>query len=83
MEHQVEVLKGQITKTKQQLEKTESMLQEERSAGSQLQDMEEDYSNWIADPRDVRFDESWKIIVVIAFLLPITLICLFFWVILT
>ncbi len=83
MEHQVEVLKGQITKTKQQLEKTESMLQEERSAGSQLQEMEEDYSNWIADPRDVRFDESWKIIVVIAFLLPITLICLFFWVILT
>tara|TARA_Y100001968_G_C19396632_1_gene738703 strand:+ start:564 stop:803 length:240 start_codon:yes stop_codon:yes gene_type:complete len=79
----VEVLKGQITKTKQQLEKTESMLQEERSAGSQLQEMEEDYSNWIADPRDVRFDESWKIIVVIAFLLPITLICLFFWVILT
>ena len=83
MEHQVEVLKGQITKTKQQLEKTESMLQEELSAGSQLQEMEEDYSNWIADPRDVRFDESWKIIVVIAFLLPITLICLFFWVILT
>ena len=58
------------------------MLQE-RSAGNQLQEMEEDYSNWIADPRDVRFDESWKIIVVIAFLLPITLICLFFWVILT
>ena len=83
MEHQVEVLKGQLTKTKQQSEKTESMLQEERSAGSQLQEMEEDYSNWIADPRDVRFDESWKIIVVIAFLLPITLICLFFWVILT
>ena len=82
MEHQVEVLKGQITKTKQQLEKTESMLQE-RFAGNQLQEMEEDYSNWIADPRDVRFDESWKIIVVIAFLLPITLICLFFWVILT
>ena len=82
MEHQAEVLKGQLTKTKQQLEKTESMLQE-RSAGNQLQKMEEDYSNWIADPRDVRFDESWKIIVVIAFLLPITLICLFFWVILT
>ena len=44
MEHQAEVLKGQLTKTKQQLEKTESMLQE-RSAGNQLQKMKEDYSN--------------------------------------
>ena len=83
MESQLENLKGQLTKTKEQLEKTEALLQEELSPGKQLQKMKDDYSNWVADPRDVRFDESWKLILVIAFLLPTTLSCLFFWIMLT
>ena len=83
MESQLESLNGQLTKTKEQLEKTEVLLREELSPGNQLQKMEEDYSNWVADPRDVRFDESWRLILVIAFLLPTTLSCLFFWIILT
>ena len=83
MESQLENLKGQLTKTKEQLEKTEVLLREELSSGKQLQKMKDDYSNWVADPRDVRFDESWKLILVIAFLLPTTLSCLFFWIIFT
>ena len=83
MESQLESLKGQLTKTKDQLEKTEVLLREELSPGNQLQKMEDDYSNWVADPRDVRFDESWRLILVVAFLLPTTLSCLFFWIILT
>lgn len=83
MESQLKNLKGQLTKTKEQLEKTEALLREELSPGKQLQKMKDDYSNWVADPRDVRFDESWKLILVIAFLLPTTLSCLFFWIILT
>ena len=83
MESQLESLKRQLTKTKEQLEKTEALLQEELSPGKQLQKMKDDYSNWVADPRDVRFDESWRLILVIAFLLPTTLSCLFFWIILT
>ncbi len=83
MESQLKKLKGQLTKTKEQLEKTEVLLREELSPGNQLQKMKDDYSNWVADPRDVRFDESWRLIVVIAFLLPTTLSCLFFWIILT
>ena len=83
MESQLESLKGQLTKTKEQLEKTEVLLREELSPGKQLQKMKDDYSNWVADPRDVRFDESWRLILVIAFLLPTTLSCLFFWIILT
>ena len=83
MESQLENLKGQLTKTKEQLEKTEALLREELSSGKQLQKMKDDYSNWVADPRDVRFDESWKLILVIAFLLPTTLSCLFFWIIFT
>ena len=77
MESQLNVLKEQLTKTEKQLEKTEVLLLEEQSAGKQLQKMKEDYSNWVADPRDVRFDESWRLISVIAFLLPITLSCQF------
>ena len=83
MESQLENLKGHLTKTKEQLEKTEVLLREELSPGKQLQNMKDDYSNWVADPRDVRFDESWRLILVIAFLLPTTLSCLFFWIILT
>ena len=83
MESQLENLKGQLTKTKEQLEKTEVLLREELSSGKQLQKMKDDYSNWVADPRDVRFDESWRLILVIAFLLPTTLSCLFFWIMLT
>jgi len=83
MESQLENLKGQLAKTKEQLEKTEALLREELSPGKQLQKMKDDYSNWVADPRDVRFDESWRLILVIAFLLPTTLSCLFFWIILT
>ncbi len=83
MESQLKNLKGQLTKTKEQLEKTEVLLREELSSGKQLQKMKDDYSNWVADPRDVRFDESWKLILVIAFLLPTTLSCLFFWIIFT
>ena len=83
MESQLENLKGQLTKTKEQLEKTEVLLREELSPGKQLQKMKDDYSNWVADPRDVRFDESWRLILVIAFLLPTTLSCLFFWIIFT
>ena len=83
MESQLENLKGQLTKTKEQLEKTEVLLREELSSDKQLQKMKDDYSNWVADPRDVRFDESWRLILVIAFLLPTTLSCLFFWIILT
>ena len=79
----LENLKEQLTKTKQQLEKTEILLREERSLGNQIQKTKDDYSDWVADPRDVRFDESWRLIIVIAFLLPTTLICLFFWIILT
>ena len=83
MESQLENLKGQLTKTKEQLEKTEALLREELSPGNQLQKVKDDYSNWVADPKDVRFDESWRLILVIAFLLPTTLSCLFFWIILT
>ena len=83
MESQLKKLKGQLTKTKEQLEKTEVLLREELSSGKQLQKMKDEYSNWVADPRDVRFDESWRLILVIAFLLPTTLSCLFFWTILT
>ena len=83
MESQLKKLKGQLTKTKEQLEETEVLLREELSPGKQLQKMKDDYSNWVADPRDVRFDESWRLILVIAFLLPTTLSCLFFWIILT
>ena len=83
MESQLKNLKGQLTKTKEQLETTEVLLREELSSGKQLQKMKDDYSNWVADPRDVRFDESWKLILMIAFLLPTTLSCLFFWIILT
>ena len=83
MESQLKNLNGQLTKTKEQLEKTEILLREELSSGKQLQKMKDDYSNWVADPRDVRFDESWRLILVIAFLLPTTLSCLFFWIILT
>ena len=83
MESQLESLKGKLTKTKEQLEKTEVLLRSELSPGNQLQKMKDDYSNWVADPRDVRFDESWRLILVIAFLLPTTLSCLFFWIILT
>ena len=83
MESQLKNLNGQLTKTKEQLEKTEVLLREELSSGKQLQKMKDDYSNWVADPRDVRFDESWKLILVIAFLLPTTLSCLFFWIIFT
>ena len=83
MESQLKNLKGQLTKTKEQLEKTEVLLREELSSGKQLQKMKDDYSNWVADPRDVRFDESWRLILVIAFLLPTTLSCLFFWIIFT
>ena len=83
MESQLENLKGQLTKTKVQLEKTEALLREELSPDNQLQKVKDDYSNWVADPRDVRFDESWRLILVIAFLLPTTLSCLFFWIILT
>ena len=83
MESQLKNLKGQLTKTKEQLEKTEVLLREEPFPGKQLQKMKDDYSNWVADPRDVRFDESWRLILVIAFLLPTTLSCLFFWIILT
>ena len=83
MESQLESLKGQLTKTKEQLEKTEVLLLEDLSPGNQLQKMEDDCSDWVADPRDVRFDESWRLILVIAFLLPTTLSCLFFWIILT
>ena len=82
MESQLKNLNGQLTKTKEQLEKTEVLLREELSSGKQLQKMKDDYSNWVADPRDVRFDESWRLILVIAFLLPTTLSCLFFWIIL-
>ena len=83
MESPLENLKGPLTKTKEQLEKTEVLLREELSPGKQLQNMKDDYSNWVADPRDVRFDESWKLILMIAFLLPTTLSCLFFWIIFT
>ena len=83
MESQLKKLKGQLTKTKEQLEETEVLLREELSSGKQLQKMKDEYSNWVADPRDVRFDESWRLILVIAFLLPTTLSCLFFWIILT
>ena len=83
MESQLKNLKEQLTKTKEQSEKTEVLLREELSPGKQLQKMKDDYSNWVADPRDVRFDESWRLILVIAFLLPTTLSCLFFWIILT
>ena len=83
MESQLKNLNGQLTKTKEQLEKTEVLLREELSSGKQLQKMKDDYSNWVADPRDVRFDESWKLILMIAFLLPTTLSCLFFWIIFT
>ena len=83
IESQLDVLKEQLAKTEKQLEKTEVLLLEEQSAGKQLQKMKEDYSNWVADPRDVRFDESWRLILVIAFLLPTTLSCLFFWIMLT
>jgi hypothetical protein len=74
-----ESLKEQLTKTDKQLEKTESLLQEERSVKNKSHLMNEDYSNWVPDPRDVRFDESWRLIIVIAFLLPITLGSLFLW----
>ena len=83
MESQLENLKGQLTKTKEQLEKTEALLREELSPSNQLQKVKDDYSNWVADPKDVRFDESWRLILVIAFLLPTILSCLFFWIILT
>ena len=83
MESQLENLKGQLTKTKEQLEKTEALLREELSPSNQLQEVKDDYSDWVADPRDVRFDESWRLILVIAFLLPTTLSCLFFWIIIT
>ena len=83
MESQLKNLKGQLTKTKEQLEKTEALLREELSPGNQLQEVKDDYSDWVADPRDVRFDESWRLILVIVFLLPNTLSCLFFWIILT
>ena len=83
MESQLKNLKGQLTKTKEQLEKTEVLFREELAPGKQLQKMKDDYSNWVADPRDVRFDESWRLILVIAFLLPTTLSCLFFWIIFT
>ena len=83
MESQLKNSKGQLTKTKDQLEKTKVLLWEELSPGKQLQKMKDGYSNWVADPRDVRFDESWRLILVIAFLLPTTLSCLFFWIILT
>ena len=83
MESQLKNLNGQLTKTKEQLEKTEVLLREELSSDKQLQKMKDDYSNWVADPRDVRFDESWRLILVIAFLLPTTLSCLFFWIMLT
>ncbi len=66
------------------LEDMESQLESLKGQpGKQLQKMKDDYSNWVADPRDVRFDESWRLILVIAFLLPTTLSCLFFWIILT
>ena len=64
MESQLENLKEQLTKTKQQLEKTEILLREERSLGNQIQKTKDDYSDWVADPRDVRFDESWRLITV-------------------
>ena len=83
MESQLENLKGQLTKTKEQLEKTEALLREELSPDNQPHKAKDDYSDWVADPRDVRFDESWRLILVIAFLLPTTLSCLFFWIILT
>ena len=83
MESQLKNLKGQLTKTKEHLEETEVLLREELSSGKQLQRMKDDYSNWVADPRDVRFDESWRLILAIAFLLPTTLSCLFFWIIFT
>ena len=83
MESQLKNLNGQLTKTKEQLEKTEALLREELSPSNQLQKVKVDYSNWVADPRDVRFDESWRLILVIAFLLPTTLSCLFFWIIFT
>ena len=82
-ESQLENLKGQLTKTKEQLEKTEALLREELSPDNQSHKVKDDYSDWVADPRDVRFDESWRLILVIAFLLPTTLSCLFFWIILT
>ena len=82
MESQLKNLKGQLTKTKEQLEKTEVLLREELSPDNQLHKVK-DHSDWVADPRDVRFDESWRLILVIAFLLPTTLSCLFFWIILT
>ena len=83
IESQLESLKGQLPKKKEQLEKTEVLLREDPSPGDQLQKMKDDYSNWVTDLRDVRFDESWRLILVIAFLLPTTLSCLFFWIILT
>ena len=83
MESQLKNLKGQLTKTKEQSEKTEVLLREELSPGNHLQEVIDDYSDWVTDPRDVRFDESWKLILVIAFLLPTTLSCLFFWIIFT
>ena len=73
MESQLENLKGQLTKTKEQLEKTEALLREELSPDNQPHKVKDDYSDWVADPRDVRFDESWRLILVIAFLLPTTL----------
>ena len=83
MESKLENLSGELAKTREQLKETEDLLREGLSADNQLQKMEDDYSNWVADPMDVRFDESWRIISVISFLLPTTLSCLFFWIILT
>ena len=35
---------------------------------------------WIADPKDVKFDKIWNLLLAIAFLIPITLGSFLFWI---
>ena len=33
----------------------------------------EEYADWVADEKDVRFDEIWRIVIVIGITIPTTL----------
>ena len=35
---------------------------------------------WIPDPKDIKFDKIWNLLLAIAFLIPITLGSFLFWV---
>ena len=39
----------------------------------------EEYKDWIASEKDVRFDKIWNLILVIAFIIPTVLGGLFLW----